>query len=246
MTRLVHARCWLLAGLVAGCAPTAAPGSHPAPPAQPTATPIATLAPVPTSTDARPQPGPAPRPEATGRYQPATPSEFTALAQSNAEFATALYAQLCARPGNLAFSPASISLALAMTYAGSRNETAQQMHQTLHFGSQSGDAIHRGFGDLLRGWAPRDKQPYTLRVANRLFGEQSLRFKDPFLATAADHYQAPLERLSFKTAPGPARKRINAWVEQQTDNKIVELLPAGSIDENAREGVRHQRTDTNA
>ena len=54
------------------------------------------------------------------------------LVDGNTQFAFDLYAQLRQQPGNLFLSPYSLSTALAMTYAGARGETAEQMAETLH------------------------------------------------------------------------------------------------------------------
>jgi hypothetical protein len=62
-----------------------------------------------------------------------TTSELTSLANGNSAFAWDLYQQLKAEQGNLFFSPYSLSLALAMAYAGARGETATQMADTLYF-----------------------------------------------------------------------------------------------------------------
>ena len=58
-----------------------------------------------------------------------------------------LYRFLAAKPGNLFFSPYSISTALAMTYAGARGETEKQMGQVLHFGKDQRQ-LHSSFGEL--------------------------------------------------------------------------------------------------
>jgi serpin B len=58
---------------------------------------------------------------------------LTTLVSGNSVFAFDLYQALREEDGNLFYSPYSISLALAMTYAGARGETAQQMADTLHF-----------------------------------------------------------------------------------------------------------------
>ena len=58
---------------------------------------------------------------------------LTTLVSGNSVFAFDLYQTLREEDGNLFYSPYSISLALAMTYAGARGETAQQMADTLHF-----------------------------------------------------------------------------------------------------------------
>src|SRR5438034_503399 len=56
-----------------------------------------------------------------------------ALTEGNTVFALDLYGQLKTSPGNLFFSPYSISTALAMTCAGARGDTEKQMAKVLHF-----------------------------------------------------------------------------------------------------------------
>ena len=58
--------------------------------------------------------------------------ELQALVEGNTAFALELYQHLREQEGNLFFSPHSISLALAMAYAGARGETAAEMAQALH------------------------------------------------------------------------------------------------------------------
>jgi serpin B len=69
-----------------------------------------------------------------GFARAAQPSPTQAVVDGNTAFACDLYAQLRNSPGNLFFSPYSISTALAMTYAGARGSTEAQMAQVLHFG----------------------------------------------------------------------------------------------------------------
>jgi len=58
-------------------------------------------------------------------------ADLETLVTGNSAFAFDLYQTLREEDGNLFYSPYSISLALAMTYAGARGETAQQMADTL-------------------------------------------------------------------------------------------------------------------
>lgn len=162
-------------------------------------------------------------------------SDAAAVAAGNNRFALDIYRQLnsSAKPGsNLLVSPFSISTALAMTYAGARGNTAQQMASVLGF-SLPDDRVHSAFGELMRD-LDVDREGYDLNVANRLFGQSGYPFKSPFLETTGRDYGAPLESLNFAADPESARQHINGWVEDQTNDKIKDLLPSGSITEETR------------
>ncbi len=135
-----------------------------------------------------------------------------------------LYRRVHGRAGNLAFSPASIAMALSMTFAGARGETAEEMATALHFGPAVHDASH----DLLQLWR-QPTEGVTLDVRNQLFGQASYPFEAPFLAQLRELYAAPLERVDFTGAPEAQRVHINAWVSTHTERRIPELLPPGSI-----------------
>lgn len=152
-------------------------------------------------------------------------------ALANNQFAFDVFAQIgAARPAgdNLLASPFSISTALAMTYAGARGQTAEQMADALHWSGVPAETTHAGFGQWITDLnAPRAVG--ELAVANRLFGQQGAEFQQPFLDLVATAYGAPLEALNFMGAPEPARQHINDWVASRTNDLIPELLPAGSI-----------------
>ena len=162
-------------------------------------------------------------------------ADSTTLASDNAAFAFAAYKQLTATNTNLVFSPASISIALAMTYAGAAGNTASEMAQALHFSLPSAQ-LHPAFNALDQALASRgqgklgaDGGPMRLHIVNAVWAERTYTFKMAFLDTLAANYGAGLNLLDFIDAPDPSRLTINAWVADQTENKIQDLLPAGSI-----------------
>ena len=105
------------------------------------------------------------------------PMEITddvmAVAKGGNEFATDLYARLRSdKPTNLFFSPYSISVALAMTYAGAEGQTEAQIAKVLHFPAPEAK-LHSAFSTLRKLLASSDKTPgFQLRVANRLWGQK--------------------------------------------------------------------------
>jgi serpin B len=152
-----------------------------------------------------------------------------AVAAASNAFAFDLFGEMRSTNSNkdLLVSPLSVSTALAMTYAGARGTNAAQMAGVLHVDAL-GDDAHVGFGDLLNDLnTPREG--YELSVANRLFVRQYYDLRQVFLDRMADDYRAPVEPLDFKEAPEPSREHINRWVEEQTHDRIKNLLPGGSI-----------------
>ncbi|CAH1244689.1 SERPINB9 [Branchiostoma lanceolatum] len=158
-----------------------------------------------------------------------TSQESTPLADINSEFALELYKALHKdHPENIFFSPFSISTCLAMTYLGARNDTAQQMSRVLRFHKMDASDLHVLFHDLLTQLHHSDR-PYTLKTANRLFGQNSFEFAQKFLDETSRHYRAQLAPVDFHGNTESARQSINNWVEEQTQNKIQDLLAPGTV-----------------
>lgn len=164
-----------------------------------------------------------------------SPDVATVIKDSNT-FALDLYRQLARQDGNLFFSPFSISSTLAMTYAGARGETARQMAGTLHF-NLNRERLHPAFGSLgkeIRGTGRTRK--YQLYTANRLWGRKDYGFLPDFLKTIGNYYGAGLKKVDFIN-PGAregVRRTINAWVEEQTGDKIKELIRPGILTADTR------------
>jgi serine protease inhibitor len=152
------------------------------------------------------------------------------LASDNTRFAFDLYHEIASAPGNLFYSPYSISLALAMTYAGARGETAQQMAHALDY-SLPASELHPAFDklDLKLESRAHDGKGLKLNVADSLWGERTMQFNAPFLDTLAADYGAGMHVIDFINQPDVARAAINGWVADQTDDKIENLLGPGAI-----------------
>lgn len=146
------------------------------------------------------------------------------VVSGNTAFAWDLYGQVRATPGNLFLSPFSISAALGMTYAGAAGSTAAQMQDVLHVGDDD-SGFHHAFGSLVRDLSgDKPGRAYQLYVANRLFGSQGLSFGTDFLSVAEEDYGAGAEQVPFTTDLAAAIDRVNAWVSEQTQDKIPTLL----------------------
>jgi serine protease inhibitor len=154
---------------------------------------------------------------------------MTSIVSGNTEFALDLYQKLKDQPGNLFFSPYSISLSSAMTYAGARGRTESEMAKTLHFSLPQED-LHTAFSELAaRLEKARKGNRVTFTTANSLWGQKGYQFNNNFLDLAHGRYQADVQPVDFANSAESARSEINSWAEQKTKGKIKDLTGTGEL-----------------
>jgi serpin B len=165
----------------------------------------------------------------------ANSTDLSALVSGNSSFAFDLYQLLKDANSNLFYSPYSISLALAMTYAGARGETAQQMSKALHY-TLPQNQLHPAFNGLDselnkrgQGVKGKDGKGFRLNIVNAIWGQKGFTFLTSFLDLLAENYGAGLRPLDFMKAPEDSRTKINNWVSDQTESRIKDLIPQGAI-----------------
>jgi len=151
--------------------------------------------------------------------------------------------------GNLCLSPYSIQCAMLMTYEGASGATAEEMAKVLHYPQEGrdfpGGALIKLTGDL-EAIAKKSEQhaemvksngykedPIAFCLANRLFGQEGYPFSKPYLEKLDQVYHAPLEPMNF-AEPAIAAKHINDWVEQQTKERIKDLVSEKAINASTR------------
>lgn len=167
-----------------------------------------------------------------------------ALARGAATAVNRLGADLYARlsngnTDNLVFSSASIMLALAMTRAGAKGVTGTEMDAVLHASETGTDpsSLHRSLNALSAALESRSREytiegqtlPVELAIANSLWGQDGVPWVDAFLDLLAAEYGAGMRLVDYATDPEAARAAINRWVSLNTNERIPELLAAGTI-----------------
>ncbi len=164
-----------------------------------------------------------------------TDSSVQQVVAADRQFALKLYPLLAtAEPGNLFYSPYSISTALSMAYAGARGQTAAQMAAALGIGSDA-QAWHGGRNSIDLALAsvrpvPTEFVPLKLEATNAIFGQEGFPFEADYLRILAADYGAGMQTVDFATRAAAARELINDWVAARTADRIKELLPTGSVD----------------
>jgi serpin B len=170
-----------------------------------------------------------------------TTDDAVAATSSVNAFAADLFDRLVAidPAANLVFSPTSIALALAMTSAGAKGTTLDELHAVLHITDAAG--IHRSMNGLATALAAVNQSvdntaeggegtsEVQLSIANSLWGQTGLEFEQAFLDLLSSEYDAGMELCDYIGNPEAARGAINEWVAQQTNDRIPELLTEGTI-----------------
>jgi serpin B len=184
-----------------------------------------------------PSPTPEPQEMRSDRVRDANPqvpaADAAALAQGNLQFAVDMHARLRAgNTGNFIFSPASISTALAMLYAGAAGNTAAQMASTLHF-TLPPERLHPAFNalDLALTTPPAgaDGGAFRLEIGNGTWAQDGFPVLGSYLDTLALNYGAGLYTDDFAADAEGARQRINGWVSDHTEHQIPTLFGQGTI-----------------
>ncbi|CAG0916411.1 unnamed protein product [Notodromas monacha] len=127
--------------------------------------------------------------------------------------------------GNIFFSPFSIQAAFSMVLAGSGGVTHEEMSKVLHVMTKNTGDVHDQFRDLLK--TIEDHKDVTLATANKVFVQDGAKIQEEYLSRVKESYLSAVENTDFSDDAN--RAKINAWVEDQTKNKIKDLLPPGSL-----------------
>lgn len=157
-----------------------------------------------------------------------SPDNFSNITDANNQFAFDYYSKLKGNDdGNIFFSPFSISSAFAMAYEGAREQTAEEIRSVFYFLEDS-DLRRTQYAAIFDEINKADKK-YKLSTANALWAQQDYQFSDDYFENVEKYYGGKATNLDFKNNAEGSRSTINKWVEDQTNNKIKNLIPSGVI-----------------
>ena len=148
-------------------------------------------------------------------------------------FAFDLMKHISSNNDNYVVSPFSISTALAMTYAGAREQTALEMSNTLFF-DPSQQNFHPAYRDYLLSLQEQAGEHVQLNIANALWAHEAYQFLPAFFSLAETYYQSRLNQVNFRGDREAIRLDINQWVYNQTREKIANLIAPSILTEDTR------------
>jgi serpin B len=174
------------------------------------------------------------------KRSPGDPLGIPAVVRAMHGLAGGLYGRLAAEGGNLALSPYSVAVALAMTRNGAAGATATEIDGVLGTGAQLSlrafndgcDALTTAVEGLAGSFERDGDDPAVIALdsADALFGDRATTWRRPFLDTLATSYGAGMRVVDWVHATEAARRAVNGWTADRTHDRIPEILPEGSVD----------------
>lgn len=162
------------------------------------------------------------------RHVPATlDADGKAIVGGLNRFSADMYHVLVGEKGDVVISPASISTAIGLAYAGANGRTAAEIAAALHYPSTVAN-FHASFGALL-ATMHLDSNGRTLAVNNAIWLQQGLPVRETYRSLVEKYYGAGLQRVDFEGDSGSALLAINGWVEENTHNRIRNFLSSAEV-----------------
>jgi serpin B len=139
------------------------------------------------------------------------------------QFAYDVYEHMQHESGNLFYSPLSLATALTMAYAGAAGQTATEMANVLHVGTEPG--IHASYGELMSLLASQTNPAngFEIDVANAMWPQVGMPLQSEFVDIVENLYDGYAQGVDYGN-PSLAEDIINDWVSDKTHGKIEDLV----------------------
>jgi serpin B len=149
------------------------------------------------------------------------------VVSANNQFAFDLYEKLIKEnDGNIFYSPYSISTALAMTYEGAKEKTAEEIKSVFHFPETN--ILRPNFAAIYND-INKENEEHTLKTGNALWLQDKYPILEDYLSRVENYYGGKASILDFINEAEKSRQTINSFIEEQTNGKIKDLIPSGYI-----------------
>ncbi|CAN7949943.1 unnamed protein product [Ixodes pacificus] len=155
------------------------------------------------------------------------------LARAQNHFALKLLKELSSEKpeSNLFFSPTSISVALAMVYAGAKGKSETELSAALGHtaaGLSSRESILESYKKILAKEQIDDNVSFM--IANAVFVQKSLKVLKSYQKDLVDTFAAMFRSVDVGAETSAMESEVNEWVKNKTRGKISGFeIPADTV-----------------
>ena len=149
-----------------------------------------------------------------------------------AEFSWKLYRSVSSGVENVIISPQSVTVALMLAALGAKGETEVQIRKAVGLAENSASEAQTAYSKLSQNM--KNKSDTTsggliVTIANKLFARKGLSVVEKFQKDSAELYSSGIQSMDFGGEPSECLKTINQWVEDNTMQKIKDILQEGML-----------------
>uniref|UniRef100_A0A914DXC2 Serpin domain-containing protein n=1 Tax=Acrobeloides nanus TaxID=290746 RepID=A0A914DXC2_9BILA len=132
---------------------------------------------------------------------------------------------------SIIISPISISIALAMCFAGAKNKTAEQISKTIARDATNNEMIEY-FSGIMEDIRQTNRS-YELYAANKIYVNKNYPILDSYKEALVRKFHGQFQNVNFSN-PEVAANEINIFIEKATKGKIDEIISHDSINAQTR------------
>lgn len=166
----------------------------------------------------------------TYQYSKMTSTVDAQFVRKTNDFALELYKEVISNEkGNVVISPFSISTCLSFAAMGAGGLTADEMFSVLKYDPAQKSSVAESFGNVMSNLDDNK----SLKIANKMYIMEKYSVKSNFHDIAKKSFRSETESINFVQNTAAAEK-INAWVEQKTNNKIKDLISPDTLNDYTR------------
>lgn len=152
-------------------------------------------------------------------------ADMKTIIRGNEAFGKAIYAKCTDNSQNLILSPFSAHTVLAMAMAGAGGSTKEAFSKVL--GIPDINKAAEEYNELTQRIAKIEG--VTFKTANKIYLKEGYPLKENFKAITETKFHSSVEPANFGDSQNAAKK-MNTWVEEQTNSKIKDLISPDSLD----------------
>ena len=123
--------------------------------------------------------------------------------------------------GDVAFSPLSLSLALAMAAEGAEGQTWQQFADVIGWDAATKEEVGAYYQKMVEGLVKADES-VQFTSANSFWVRKNLQLRSAYSSLLKDYFQAESYEVDFSLPS--TLEQINKWCSDKTDGKIPQML----------------------
>ena len=125
------------------------------------------------------------------------------------------------KAGDVAFSPLSLSLALAMAAEGAEGQTWQQFADVIGWDAATKEEVGAYYQKMVEGLVKADES-VQFTSANSFWVRKNLQLRSAYSSLLKDYFQAESYEVDFSLPS--TLEQINKWCSDKTDGKIPQML----------------------